>query len=437
MDYGARYSFLGLWGFSDSWEDGSSTSTFGFNNTNSGGIVQVQSVDVETLDGKKFVYYQNDLSSLGLQTSFTLTSYNDSYLAADITEPNQNFATAYDVNSKSSERLDNALALLSGLSISSTVDKDFYLIEVNDNEQFAIDLVYSSDVGDLDLVIYDEQRNYIDSSFDGIDIERVTISQNGTYYVEVFGYDGAKGNYSINAQSFAGIAEDIYEDNDTFETAFHFGTQSSSVSVYFEDLTIDKAGDDDFYAFTIDAQADLDISVSFDHDKGDLDVRFLDSAGNWLAESTTTSDEEKISLKGLAAGDYYFVVYGYEGATSSAYSVTSNLTLDFLPDNADAYEGNSTFLDAHDLGNIAAAQIAVTNSNFHGAHDKDFYRFSLNDGNSLGLEVVFSHIDGDLDVELLDGDGNWIDASTTGSDNEYISLKRVSGRHLYVERLWL
>ena len=59
--------------------------------------------------------------------------------------------------------------------------------------------------------------------------------------------------------------------------------------------------------------------------------------------------------------------------------------------------------------------------------DKDFYSFSLNDANSLGLEVVFSHIDGDLDIELLDSDGNWIDASTTGSDNEYISLKRVSG----------
>ena len=140
------------------------------------------------------------------------------------------------------------------------------------------------------------------------------------------------------------------------------------------------------------------------------------------AERFVIPDEEKISLKGLAAGDYYLVVYGYEGATSSSYSVTSNLTLDLLPENADAYEGNDSFQEAHDLGNISAEQIAVTNSNFHDAHDKDFYGFSLSDGNSLGLEVVFSHIDGDLDVELLDTDGNWIDASTTGSDNEYISL---------------
>ncbi|MDA8817387.1 cadherin domain-containing protein, partial [Planktomarina sp.] len=423
---GSSYSHLGLYGYSDSWEDGAASQTFALNEYNNSGTVDIQKVEVRTGSGVDYIYYENDLASLGLQTSFSISNQNDSYTASDVTEPNQNFATAYDVNSKASNRLDSAFSLLSGLSISSTEDIDFYLIEVSDDEQFAIDLVYSSDVGDLDLVIYDEQRNYIDSSFDGIDIERVTISQAGTYYVEVFGYDGAKGNYSINAQSFAGIAEDIYEDNDTFETAFHFGTQSSSVSGYFEDLTIDKAGDDDYYAFTIDAQADLEISVSFDHDKGDLDVRFLDSAGNWLAESTTTSDEEKISLKGLAAGDYYFVVYGYEGATSSAYSVTSNLTLDSLPDNADAYEGNSTFLDAYDLGNIAAAQIAVTNSNFHDADDKDFYRFSLNDDNLLGLEVLFSHIDGDLDIELLDGDGNWIDASTTGSDNEYISLSGLA-----------
>ena len=425
VDYGSSetsYSFFGVWGNGDSWDDALSTQVYELSGNNDSGTVNIQRVDVKTNLGTEYVYYYHDLVTLGLQTSFTLTSYNDSYLAADITEPNQNFAIAYDVNSKSSDRLDNALAPISGLSISSTVDKDFYLIEVNDDEQFTIDLIYSSDAGDLDLVIYDEQRNYINSSFTGVDSERVTISQAGTYYVEVFGYDGAEGNYSLSAQSFSGIAEDIYEDNDTFETAFHFGTQSSSVSGYFDDLTIDKAGDDDYYAFTIEAQADLDVSVAFDHDKGDLDIRFLDSAGNWLVESTTTSDEEKISLKGLAAGDYYLVVYGYEGATSSSYSVTSNLTLDLLPENADAYEGNDSFQEAHDLGNISAEQIAITNSNFHDAHDKDFYSFSLNDGNSLGLEVVFSHIDGDLDVELLDTDGNWIDASTTGSDNEYISL---------------
>ena len=433
VDYGSSetsYSFFGVWGNGDSWDDALSTQIYELSGNNDSGTVNIQRVDVKTNLGTEYVYYYHDLVTLGLQTSFTLTSDNDSYLAADITEPNRNFATAYDVNSKSSDRLDNALALISGLSISSTVDKDFYLIEVNDDEQFTIDLIYSSDAGDLDLVIYDEQRNYINSSFTGVDSERVTISQAGTYYVEVSGYDGAKGNYSLSAQSFSGIAEDIYEDNDTFETAFHFGTQSSSVSGYFEDLTIDKAGDDDYYAFTIDAQADLDVSVSFDHDKGDLDVRLMDSAGNWLAESATTADEENLSLKSLAAGDYYFVVYGYEGATSSSYSVTSNLTLDLLPDNADAYEGNDSFQEAHDLGNISAAQIAVTNSNFHDAHDKDFYSFSLNDGNSLGLEVVFSHIEGDLDIELLDSNGNWIDASTTGSDNEYISLSGLSaGRY--------
>ena len=342
------------------------------------------------------------------------------------TEPNDSFATAYDVNSKSSQRLDEALASLSGLRISSPLEGDMYLIKIEDGESFDLEILFNSDEADLDLVIYDQYRNYLDGSFFGVDSEILSVPQPGTYYLAVYSYDGASADYTLRASNAAGIAEDIYEDNDTLATAYDFGVQNTSVSGYFTDLTIDKAYDDDYFAFTIDTAADLDITIAFDHDKGDLDVELLDSSGNWLAGSSTTADEETISVKGLAAGDYYFAVYGYEGATSPSYSVTSTLTLDPLPDNADAYERNDSFETAYGLGSISAAQTAVTSSNFHSSSDEDFYSFYLNGSQSLGIEAIFAHSDGDLDIELLDSNGNWIDASTTGSDNEYLSLSGLA-----------
>ncbi|MDA9854578.1 clostripain-related cysteine peptidase [bacterium] len=425
-DTGSSYSFFGLYGYSDSWGDGTSSQTFALTQFNDSGTVDIQEVEVRTSSGVDYIYYEHDLASLGLQTSFRITSENDSYTATDITEPNDSFANAYDVNSKSSASLDSALTSLSGLNISSALDLDFYLIEVADGETFTVDLTFGTGAGDLDLEIYDQQRLYIDGSYFGVNKESLTISEPGTYYLAAYGFDGAEGNYSLSASAFSGIAEDIYEDNDTLATAYDFGVQNTSVSGYFTDLTIDKAYDDDYFAFTIDTAADLDITIAFDHDKGDLDVELLDSSGNWLAGSSTVADEETISVKELAAGDYYFTVYGYEGATSPNYSVTSTLTLDPLPDNADAYERNDSFETAYGLGSISAAQTAVTSSNFHSSSDEDFYSFSLNGSQSLGIEAVFAHSDGDLDIELLDSNGNWIDASTTGSDNEYLSLSGLA-----------
>ena len=36
--------------------------------------------------------------------------------------------------------------------------------------------------------------------------------------------------------------------------------------------------------------------------------------------------------------------------------------------------------------------------------------------------MLFDHSDGDLDIELHDSDGNYIDGSSSADDNEYISL---------------
>ena len=65
-----------------------------------------------------------------------------------------------------------------------------------------------------------------------------------------------------------------------------------------------------------------------------------------------------------------------------------------------------------------------TGLSVHNAFDEDWYYFYLEengDANSY-VEIQFPHIDGDLDIELYDYDGNQVGFSYSQTDNERISL---------------
>ena len=61
------------------------------------------------------------------------------------------------------------------------------------------------------------------------------------------------------------------------------------------------------------------MTITFDHDLGDLDLRLLNAAGTEVARSDGVGDVESISLSGRAEGWYYAHVYGYASATNPAF----------------------------------------------------------------------------------------------------------------------
>ena len=138
----------------------------------------------------------------------------------------------------------------------------------------------------------------------------------------------------------------------------------------------------------------------------------------------TTSNEESISAEGLEAGIYYFRVYGFDGALSSNYSISANLVVEDEVYADDLFEGdlgNGSAAESYSLGAATVGEI-VSEASINSILDEDFYNFTISEEQNLGLEVLFSHSDGDLDVELLDSDGYWIDSAASGDNNEYISL---------------
>ncbi|MCA9304665.1 MAG: pre-peptidase C-terminal domain-containing protein [Phycisphaerales bacterium] len=78
------------------------------------------------------------------------------------------------------------------------------------------------------------------------------------------------------------------------------------------------SGGDDVYTIEFFG-GDLEISVLFDHELGDLDLYVWgdNTATTLIGSSTSTSDNEYIHVVGLAAGTYYISIDGWFGATNS------------------------------------------------------------------------------------------------------------------------
>jgi hypothetical protein len=64
--------------------------------------------------------------------------------------------------------------------------------------------------------------------------------------------------------------------------------------------------------------------------------------------------------------------------------------------------------------------------------DVDHYSLSLNSGSSIAVKVTFKHDDGDLELALLDPDGNVVRESRSDDDNEEIKLSPLTKTGTYI-----
>jgi hypothetical protein len=146
-----------------------------------------------------------------------------------------------------------------------------------------------------------------------------TLTAGRTYYVGITNYTGTGGgSYSwlVDGPS----RDDTFEENDTRATASNLGaltarrTQSGLI----------LADGADWFRFEMRGAGTTAnfVSATFTHAQGDIDLRLYDVNGTLLRTSDSVTNEERISLNGLAAGTYFVQVYGYQGATNPNYTLT-------------------------------------------------------------------------------------------------------------------
>jgi hypothetical protein len=228
----------------------------------------------------------------------------------------------------------------------------------------------------------------------------------------------------------AALVDDGYEQNDTLGTARGLGTITSPRTLG----GLVMADANDFYRFTLSRRPGTSdtVSIGFQNSQGDLDLALYNIYGQRVRYAGTTNSGEQVSLGGLAAGQYYIRVYGYQAATNPSYSLSVNVGGAALAD--DAYENNDTFGTARDLGTLTSLR-TITNLVMADGHD--WYRFSMSGAGSSSdfVGLSFQNTQGNLALELYNSSGTRLAAGNGLTDSERISLANRAAGTYYVHVL--
>ena len=175
------------------------------------------------------------------------------------------------------------------------------------------------------------------------------------YFLAVTNYTGtANGNYNLGVK--ATLTDDAKENNDSLTTATNLGSLNAATTV----SSLVMADTADYYKFTT-STAGGTAEIQFKNAQGDLDLAILDTAGKVLASSAGSSDGEKVSMAGLAAGSYTLKVSGKSGAYNPAYSLVvtpGSSTTPVNPPPASKSDWTiAVYMTATDLASYGAADV--------------------------------------------------------------------------------
>jgi hypothetical protein len=318
-------------------------------------------------------------------------------------------------------------------------DADWYSFQLNNPASGSeVYIEFEHGLGDLDLALYDSSQQIVAISKGVSNREAISLSglSDGTYYVHVYGYGEASNpNYTlnINAPSASVSQDDRLEANDNFDQATDLGSQSRGET----GLTI-VSENPDYFKFELTQTGTLNdqILLNFTHAFGDLDINLYGGERNYLTGSYGSDDYEVISFAGLAAGTYYAQVYGWEGASNPDYSISLTLpsgtsTPSILRD--DSFEDNDTRETAYNLRDLQGLNpfpdLVIL------PEDPDWFKFNLLalGGRNDYIKVDFSHVLGDIDIQLVNPQGETVNGSYGVSDQEYISLAGLASGEYYLQ----
>jgi hypothetical protein len=158
------------------------------------------------------------------------------------------------------------------------------------------------------------------------------------------------------------------------------------------------------------------VTITFVHSQGNLELELYDGNRNRLRYSSGYADQEQIIIRGLRPGGYFIRVYGGSVVTNR-YRMVAVAGVPLYP--ADGYEENDSFETA------AAISLPFDQSNLtidYGGDD-DYYRFSLSATQDVTVTITFVHSQGNLELELYDGNRNRLRYSSGYADQEQIIIR--------------
>lgn len=173
------------------------------------------------------------------------------------------------------------------------------------------------------------------------------------------------------------------------------------------------AGDVDHHRISANRGDRVEVSIAFSDAAGDLDLRLLDSAGTILDTSAGTSDTETVEYCMGTTGEVIAKVEGFLSA-EGPYTLTSTVTAGGCGCIDDPGEDDDTSATARPVGAGGAFDGTIC------PMDNDYVRFTVSGPANVRATIVFTHADGDLDLELFNPSGAIVGFSRGTTDIEEI-----------------
>ncbi len=299
---------------------------------------------------------------------------------------------------------------------------DLYSFNLAFDSTFDLALAGLSD--DIDVELFDAFGNQIASSTSsGTASELISLTlAAGTYYINVYpGLSDAASSYTLGVTTLiVGSGNQFFDlAGNSFSFARDIGRQPQEVIGDY----VDSFDADDYYRFTLLGESNVSVGLTGLVD--DLDLTVFDSQGNEVASSVEGGTSDEFLSGTLAAGDYFIRVFQGTSFAASGYLIGVLTELTGGGGQSLDTAGN-TPATARGLGNQPRN---ITLTEFVGGADTDdYFRFTLTGDTALSVGVT--GLADDLDLEILDADGQSIDASINyDTDDEGISLNLAAGTY--------
>jgi hypothetical protein len=352
---------------------------------------------------------------------FTFTAYapDNSACEDDKKEPNN--------NTEQATRLEKSDWLfVSGLKICPN-DVDWYVLTVPANFYFDIFALYTPENGVLNMQVYADDGTTLIASGELDEFsayyESELITTETTFYFLIYGENGISNSYDLALDMIE--APDISQIQEVTEGSYP-DQQINNVS--------------NFYKIDLQAETTLTVSLEFLHANGDLDLYIYSDESfdvqYLIAASDSTDDYEQAVANISFAGTYYIAVVPYGQEVYTSYTMTISISDGCFDD---ANEDNDNPQSAADLNTVSTIEANIVCSS-----DEDWYKIDLTSGQTLRVNAIFDHINGDLDVLLHDAEilnatspseYDLYDALVYGdseTDDEYITFLCIEDGTYYV-----
>jgi hypothetical protein len=198
-------------------------------------------------------------------------------------------------------------------------ERHYFGVALREGEQLSVELSFTHVDGDLDLAVHGPDAPDADggdeltsatSTTDGEQI-RVTAQETGTYYVVPYGYRDNGNEYDLTV--------------DVTEAGTQTSPSTPGESVADAPLTPAgthgpyqiAAGEEQYFGVDLQEGDRLDVRISFNHADADLDLSVQGPRGTELASSTSTSNNESVTVTADRDGTYLVQVYPYSEGTAS------------------------------------------------------------------------------------------------------------------------